>query len=108
MDYTFAMRVIERRRNLRDDGDNHLWFEVSFLLLELLEDTQKRTALNQLHRHVIAVAVFPELVDTDNVRMIQVGGGAGFADEALRHLVILVMFNRNDLDGGFAPQLFVK
>ncbi len=104
MDDALAVRVVERRRDLRDDllghADRHRTL--------FLDDGVQRPAGDELH-HEVEEPVFPaDGVDGDDVYVGQARRGLRFLLEALHHpLVVLEVagqVRRHDLDRDVAIQ----
>ncbi len=63
------------------------------------QDVGQRAPLHVLHRHEVGVRVLAPVVDRDDVRMGQVGGGLGLASEPLDEVRISRELGKQHLDG---------
>ncbi len=61
-------------------------------------DVTERASFDQLHDHVVGVAVLTEVVDADDVGMAQVGGRLGLATETRREGPVRSEVRMQDLD----------
>ena len=70
----------------------------------LLDELPEVGSLEQLHRHVDRSLLLAEVIDGDDVRVIEVGGGLGLLLEALTGFVVAADAFRDGLDGDEAPE----
>ncbi|MNY02582.1 hypothetical protein D3C86_1351560 [compost metagenome] len=98
------VRVVEGRADLDRDVHHLLDREGGLLLQEVAE----ALALEQLHGHVVAIAVLAVVVDRDDVGMAHARGGHGLAPEALHGVLFLDLGQgvgeQQLLDGDRAPE----
>lgn len=65
---------------------------------------RERPALDELHDDEVLAAVFPDLVDRANVRVVERGGRAGLAQQALARGLVAAVVRRQHLQGHVAAQ----
>ena len=70
----------------------------------LREQLPQVLALEQLHGHVGHALLLPEVVDGDDVRVVELGGGLGLALEAVAGALVLAELAGDDLDRDLAAE----
>ena len=95
----FAVRVIERRGNLRGDEKRDLDRQRLIAFLRFLEDVLQIVPIDVLHGDVVRALDFAEVVDVDDVVVIELGGQLRFIDEHLDEVLIVGKVRQDFLDG---------
>ena len=84
---------LERLADLRDDGQRLLWAEVPAAL-----ELPQVGAVHELHHQIGVSTGLAEVVDADNVRVAELGQGAGLALEALAEGRVFIGLRGQDLE----------
>ncbi len=96
------MRRVERRRHLPDDV--HRFTQIQPAIDQPLA---QRDAVNKFHGDEMNLPGLADLINCDDVRMIERGGGAGFAPEALQAHGVLSELRRQQLERDVAFELLI-
>lgn len=72
--------------------------------LRFCDDGLERSAVDVLHRNERHIAGAVDVVDVDDVRVVECGGGLGFLDKAALPIWVRARVRREDLDGDGAVQ----
>ena len=105
------VRVVEGGRGVGADPGDHRRRDA--LLLAVLEQLAGMDAVHELHRDEVIGVDLPEVVDVDDVRMAQLGGELGLAEEHLEEVRRVREVREDALDGdptieAFEPLLLGK
>ena len=103
MDDAVTVGEAGRLEDLDRDVDRPQLIDRSLLPDQLLE----RAAREVLHRDVVRVVVLAAVVDADDVRVLEAGGGLGLAPEALDEARVLGEPVVQELQRDLAPELLV-
>ena len=93
MDDAVGVGLGEPLGHLARQGDDAVQAEGA-----LPEELRERPPLDQLHDDAVALLELQHVVDVDDRRMIEHGGGAGLAPEPPPELVLLHLVGANDLE----------
>ena len=99
MDDAARVRRVERRGDLRGILERR-----GHRQRPCRDERVEPGAVHQLHRDERRAAVLVDLVDRDDVRVVEGGGGAGFLDEAAVAIGIGRRFGRQHLDRHRSPE----
>ena len=103
MDDPVLVRVVKRVRGLRQELPDLGRRQRT----PLFDDVRERLAAEQLHHEVDDAVRPPDAIDGDDVGMLELCGGAGFALEALDEILVERQRERKDLDRYFSVELLV-
>ena len=70
----------------------------------VLDDVAQRPPRDELHREERRAVGLPDVVDRDDVRVVQRGGGAGFVREAGEAVLVVREVRREDLERDLAAE----
>ena len=95
----FAMRVVERRGDLRSDEEREVDRNRLIAFLRFLQDRLQIRTVDVLHGDVVRVLDLAEVVDMDDVVVIELRGELRFIDEHLDEVLIVGEVRKDLLDG---------
>jgi hypothetical protein len=93
-----SVRVIEGPCHLAGDLQGRLDLQLAMPL----EHLHAGRAIDVFHREEMDVVLGADVMHLDDVLMVELAGGAGFADELIDPLALLAVFRAEDLEGHLA------